>query len=334
MASLADIAKAAGVSVKTASGALNGSAARMTDETRQRIVGIAREMGYVVDMAARGTRRGELPVVGLVADGLITSPFATEIMRVFDNALKGNGLSVLVTNLRRSSEIAKEVTGLLQFRPRAIVYASMFHKLVEFPPEVEASISLTVNCQAISGRVPAIVPAEADAALTVTEVLIAAGRRRIAVLGLPGLHAGHLREKGFREALRRHGLAVEPGFIRPAVESRIYHDRARSLVRAHLDEWLAGPLHPDAILCGNDRVALEVYNGLRRLGLSIPDDIAVASFDNQVELAARLDPPLTTMALPHRAMARAAAARVLGQAVPGEEPVSELPFTLVRRASL
>lgn len=57
----------------------------------------------------------------------------------------------------------------------------------------------------------------------------------------------------------------------------------------------------------------EVYAALRRCGATIPDDVAVASFDNQVEIATRLDPPLTTMALPHRAMGRRAAEILLAE---------------------
>jgi len=158
MVSLADVAKVAGVSVKTVSGALNGSAARMSGETRERIITIAAQMGYVVDAAARATRQGRLPIVGLVADGLITSPFATDIMRVFDNSLKARGLSVLVSNLQRATEITAEIHALRQFRPHAIVYASMFHKIITIPQEAEKNINLTVNCHASNSTIPAIVP--------------------------------------------------------------------------------------------------------------------------------------------------------------------------------
>jgi len=334
MVSLADVAKIAGVSVKTASGALNGSAARMSPKTRERIIAIAGEMGYVVDAAARGTRQGKLPIVGLVADGLITSPFATDIMRVLDNALKARGLSVLVSNLRRTTEIADEVFNLRQFRPHAIIYASMFHKIINMPPEAAKNVKLTVNCRVGSGDIPAIVPDDEAAGFTITEALIAAGRRRIAFINLPNLHAGHLRERGFRHAHCRHKLAMREDFIRPAVEGKIYHDRARSLVDVHLGQWFTAESCPDAILCGNDRIALEVYNALRRLSLGIPTDIAVASFDNQVDLARRLDPPLTTMALPHRAMAHAAVDYIFNDAGARHEAVIRLPFTLIRRHSL
>jgi DNA-binding LacI/PurR family transcriptional regulator len=78
---------------------------------------------------------------------------------------------------------------------------------------------------------------------------------------------------------------------------------------------------------------MEVYAALARAGLRIPDDIAVASFDNQVELASRLDPPLTTMALPHRAMGRLAMEILLAEQ-PEPPHLRKLPFHLVERASV
>ena len=72
-ASLQDVAKQAGVSVKTASGALNGSAARMSIETRVRIGSVAAELGYIANLAANSTRKGYMPIVGILADGLIVA---------------------------------------------------------------------------------------------------------------------------------------------------------------------------------------------------------------------------------------------------------------------
>lgn len=332
MTSLADIAREAGVSIKTVSGALHGSA-RMSEETRARIHEIAARLGYVVDIAARGTRQGWLPVVGMVADGLITSPFATEIMRVFDNALKREGTSVLVTNVHDARTLEAEILSLLRFKPRAIAYAAMYHKVVALPAMSAGRVAITINCRAEDGGVPAFVPAERQAALDITRLMLAGGRRRPIFLNLPGLLAGTLRADGFRAALAEAGGDPAGGDIRMATAGGRYHDAARSLVTQHLRDAFSGPAKPDAVLCGNDRVALEAYNALRRLGVGIGDDVAVGSFDNQVDIAARLDPPLTTMALPHQAMARAAAAIVLGQTKP-EAPVTEFPFRLVRRASL
>ncbi|WP_427024908.1 LacI family DNA-binding transcriptional regulator [Aureimonas ureilytica] len=331
--SLQDIATRAGVSVKTVSGALHNQSIRMSDDTRQRIKAIAEELGYVPNLVARGMRQGTLPIVGMVAEGVITQPFATEIVRSFDNVLRLDGLRAIVTNLRGRDDVVAEVAELQRLMPRSIVYASMYHRTVALPASLKGTIALMVNCREASDAVPALVPAERAAGETVTAHLLARGRRRIAFLNLRGLVAGTLRERGFRDAHEAAGLAPNEAWLRFAT-AEAYSDRAPSLVASHVADWFCGAGdRPDAILCGNDRVALETYNALRRAGVSVPADVAVASFDNQVEIAARLDPPLTTMALPHREMGRLAGEMLSGRrALPAT--VEEVPFRLVERASV
>jgi len=207
----------------------------------------------------------------------------------------------------------------------------MYHKTVALPPDVANNVGVMINCREADGRVTSLVPDEEAAAAEVTRHLIAAGRRRIAFINLPGLLAGDLREQGFRSALAQAGLA--PIAVLPAVRRGVYSDRAPSLVLTHVSALVQATDRPDAILCGNDRVAMEVYAALRRVGAAIPDDIAVASFDNQVEIASRLDPPLTTMALPHRAMGRLAAEILLTEELDGPK-LRKLPFQLVERSSV
>ena len=303
----------------------------MSAETRERIRGIARDLGYVPNLAARAMRQGQMPIVGVIADGLITAPFATDIMRSFDNTLRAEGISSVVSSLGGDGDIGRAASELEAFIPRAIAYATMYHKVVEVP--ADASIRVMINCRDSTGRVPSLVPAETEAARALVAFVLAKGRRRLLFLNLPGLLAGILRAEGFRAAHAALGLPVRDDQIRPASAGILYHDRARSLVGEQVTTLMAAPDPPDAIICGNDRVALEAYNALRRCGCRIPDDVAVASFDNQVDIAARLDPPLTTMALPHRAMGRLAAEILLGKRPP-REAVEEVPFRLVERTSV
>ena len=158
--SLAIVAKAAGVSAKTVSGALHGGSAGMSAETRERIHRIARDLGYVPNLAARGMRQGRLPIVGVIADGLITAPFATDIMRSFDNALRVEGLSGVVSSLGAKRDIGLAVDELERFIPRAVAYASMYHRVVEVPDGLP--IRLMINCRDAGGRIPSLVPAERD----------------------------------------------------------------------------------------------------------------------------------------------------------------------------
>ena len=286
--SLSHIAKAAGVSAKTVSGALHGGSAAMSAETRERIRGIARDFGYVPNLAARGMRQGQLPIIGVIADGLITAPFATDILRAFDNTLCAEGISSVVSSLGPHREIGQVTAELERFIPRAIAYASMYHKTIHVP--VGSPLRLMINCRDALERIPSLVPAEALAAETLTSFVLGRGRRRLVFLNLPGLMAGALRAEGFRKAHAAAGLAVKDDRIRPATAGPLYRDRARSLVGQHIADVLAEPDPPDAIICGNDRVAFETYNALRRCGRRIPDDVAVASFDNQVDIACATRP--------------------------------------------
>ncbi|MBX5136526.1 LacI family DNA-binding transcriptional regulator [Rhizobium lentis] len=332
-ASLNDIAARAGVSVKTVSGALHGGSARMSEETRQRIKGIAEELGYVTNFAARSMRQGWMPLVGLVADDLITSPFATEIIRGLDGAVRASDMAVFAMTLGGHRSVGSILDEMRRFRPRAIAYAAMYHKSVDLPREFADTVGVMINCRDANDLVTSLVPDETGAAIEITQYLIEAGRRNIAFINLPGILAGELRELGFRQALDHAGINGAGAVVLPAVGKAVYSDRAPSLVATHVHELMKGPRPPDAILCGNDRVAMEVYAALRRSGATMPDDVAVASFDNQVEIASRLDPPLTTMALPHRAMGRQAAHILLAENRP-PVGVQKLPFQLVERASV
>ncbi|ANK94932.1 LacI family transcriptional regulator protein (plasmid) [Rhizobium sp. N6212] len=305
----------------------------MSEETRRRIKEIAEELGYVTNFAARSMRQGWMPLVGLVADDLITSPFATEIIRGLDGAVRASDMAVFAMTLGGHRSVGSILDEMRRFRPRAIAYAAMYHKSVDLPPEFADTVGVMINCRDANDRVTSLVPDEIGAAIEITSYLLDAGRRNIAFINLSGLLAGELRELGFRQALDHAGIDGAGAVVLPAVSKAIYSDRAHSLVPTHIHDLINSPRRPDAILCGNDRVAMEVYAALRRCGATIPDDVAVASFDNQIEIASRLDPPLTTMALPHRAMGRQAAQILLAD---HRSPagVQKLPFRLVERASV
>ena len=331
--SMRDIAERLGVSVKTVSGALNGNDIRMSANTRSRIQSLAEELGYTPNIVARGMRKGVLPVIGLVAEGLITLHFATEIVRSLDNASRVHGLSVIATTVGATRSARDGIADAQQFLPKAIVYATSYHRIVTLDEEARRAVTLCLNCREASGAVPALVPDERQAGRDIAAHCFAKGRRRIAFLNLPGLLAGQLREAGFRDAHAMEAVSVTEAWILPATRGALYTEHATSLVRPHVEALLATTPRPDTILCGNDRVALEVYGALRANGIRIPEDVAVVSFDNQAEIARRLDPPLTTMALPHREIGRRAAEIIAG-IKPAVEPIQEIPFRLIERASV
>ena len=188
--SLLDIAEKVGVSVKTVSGALHNDAIRMAEPLRERIRALAQEMGYEPNIVARGMRQGVMPVIGLVAEGLITMPFATEIVRSLDNAARGFSLSVVATNVGASRSAETGVAEARRFLPKSIAFATMYNRVVTLAPETRKLVDLTINCREASGTIPAIVPDERQGAQEIVAHCFARGRRRIAFLNLPGILAG------------------------------------------------------------------------------------------------------------------------------------------------
>lgn len=329
--SIRDIANAAGVSIKTASGALSGSdSIRMAPATRARILEVAETMGYRPNLAAQAMRSGVMPIVGVLSDGVITSPFASDIMRGLDNGLRRHSLVTMTATLRGG--VASNLDNLARFQPRAIVYVSSYHRILSFEAADAARIALLINCQAPGSDLPAIVPDEEQAGREIAALLLKSGRRRIGFVTMPGLVASELRLRGVKDAHDAAGIAMDPAHIFPSVGRAHYNDWAKGKVLDGLTALRASRNLPDAMICGNDRIALELYMAAERLGLRIPDDLAVGSFDNQIEIAQRLHPKLTTMALPFRGIGSTAAEIVSG-AAPVPQTITRLPFRLVRRES-
>jgi LacI family transcriptional regulator len=170
------------------------------------------------------------------------------------------------------------------------------------------------------------------------------GHRRIAFIGRehPELSgAATLREQGYREAMARRGLIP----WEPMPRSDFYDDAATAAAVRGLLEGRRVDERPTAILCLSDMMGLVVCRTVRRLGLSVPGAVSVIGFDD-VPMAARCDPPLTTLAQPFPEMGRVAARHLLGAVARGTgrveraaEPVpmpavDELvPTLLVVRAS-
>ena len=329
--SMSDVAALVGVSIKTVSGALTGGDARMSRATRAKILAAADELGYVPNIAARGVRQGWMPILAVVADGLLTSPFATDIMRGLDSGARRHAFSLFAVNIVSAERAEASLPVLRGFRPRHTIYATSYHKVLRLPQRLAEATDAMVNCRDADGRIPSIVPDEDQAGYDIASHLLTTGRRRILFLSLPGLSAMDLRLAGIVRAHRDIGVPFADGQSVDATRARIYNPRVKSRVWEILKDKIAD-MAPDAILCGNDRIALEVYSALNSLGISIPGDMAVASFDNQEDIATRVFPALTTMALPHREMgARASDLLLSGAAIPSK--LMKVPFRLVLRGS-
>lgn len=320
--SMQDVADAAGVSRATVSLVLSDApGARVAGETRDRVHAAARALGYRRNLLASGLRRSRTDTIGLISDRITTSPWGWAKIAGAQDAAWARGRMLLMANTAGDPTHEREaLEGLLDRRVDGLVLGATYHRALAVPP-VPADVPLVLlDAFDPDGAWPAVVPDDERGGYDATTLLIEAGHERIGFVnsGDP-IPAARLRARGHRRALADAGLAVDPTLLVDAEESES-PEGGRDAVERLLD----GTSAPTALFCFNDRIASGAYRALRRRGLRVPEDVSVVGFDNQVDLAAGLDPPLTTIALPHEAMGRWAVDRLLDQidGVPGaDEPV-------------
>ncbi|UVJ39963.1 LacI family DNA-binding transcriptional regulator [Arthrobacter sp. CJ23] len=327
-----DVAAAAGVSQATVSLVLNDAGgARFSEETRQRVHQAAVQLGYRTNAHAKVLRDGVAGMIGFVGDSVATTPFAGKIIEGAQARAWEAGLLLLTVNTAGDRDLeAASLEAMLSYKVAGVVYASMFHRIVDVPPVLGEVPAVVLNSQDRAGRFPSIAPSEELGGYTATRTLIDAGHRRIAFINIgrveDGLPAVVGRLAGYRRALEEAGLPALPALYKTG-------DGHEDGGYRNTLELMAGPTPPTAIFCGNDRTAWGAYQALATLGLGIPGDVSVVGFDNQESLAPHLRPGLTTLELPLLEMGRRAVELILdGAEATGRTELLECP--LIERDSV
>ncbi|MDH6437063.1 LacI family transcriptional regulator [Streptomyces sp. SAI-144] len=330
-----DVARLAGVSHTAVSFVFNGRAeGNLSPATQERIRQAAARLGYRPDPLARGLRRRRTAVIGLVTDEIASSPFAGRLLRgAMDTAWSSDHLILTVDSGGDPAKEDAAVAELLDRRVDGIIYAAMSLRRVRVPEGLHRTHSVLANCLPEDGSLPAVVPAERAGGRTAARLLLGAGHRRLAVIGGLDDIASVERTRGFRDALRAEGVTVPAEWIvRGGGEISAGYAGALRLL-----DGVEPGRRPTGVLCYNDRVAAGVLHAATRLGIDVPADLSVVGYDDQEHMAAFLTPPLTSVALPHRAMGEAAARLLLDAIEAGRTPpatVRRLACPVVSRSSV
>jgi LacI family transcriptional regulator len=329
-ARIADVAEAAGVSTATVSLVLNGRSVRVSDETRERVHQAAAHLGYTPNTVARGLRTQLTRTIGLISDEIATTPFAGRMFAGAQDAARENSHLLIMVNTDNDPAVeADAIAALSAQQVDAVIYAAMWHRVVEVPAGLPAN-SVLLDCRSESGSHPSIVPDEYAGAVLAVQALVDAGHQRIAYVDAAGddLPAAWLRREAWRDVLLSSGLRIDETLHIADEISSAGGRRATATLLA-----LEPQRRPTAVFCFNDRMALGAYIAARHAGLSIPRDLSVVGFDDQPFVAAELDPPLTTVALPHYEMGRWSVEVALGLRTP-ESDVHLMACRLVTRDSV
>lgn len=318
--SIREVAARAGVSAATVSRVFTQPDA-VAVGTRLRVIAVAEEMRYTPHPVARSLARRQTGTIGIVVPD-IANAFSAVITKAVQEEVRlvGSALFVSGSDERADDEerwagaLAPQVDGLLLVSPMMPDDALR---------DLDASVPLVVTDRLVDGIAAAVTDA-AEAVGHAIEHLHALGHRRIVYLAGPaGSYSNEGRLRGYREASARLGM--------DAAELGPFNARFSAGVRA-ADLVLAGGA--TAVLAYNDEVAVGVVNRLYDRGVRVPDDLSVVGVDDTA-LAEMVTPRLTTIRLPARALARAAARRLLtaiGGGTDGCDPLT-LPAELVIRSS-
>ena len=327
-----DVAERAGVSQATVSLVLNNvRGSRVADATRDRVMGAVRDLGYSTNAFARSLRSGESGMIGFISDEVASSPFAGELLKGAQLLAWETGNVILgVDTFGDPGLEAAAVDTMLSYRVRGVVYASMFHRVVDVPEGLAGVPTVVVNAQDRAGRVPSVFPDEELGGYTATRHLVEAGHTRIAMINIQSpdsmLPAGIGRLAGYRRALDEAGIAERPDWVRYG--TGIVEDGL-----ALTTELMSASDRPTAIFCGNDRTAWGAYRALERLGLRTPQDCSIVGFDNHQMVAPYLDPGLTTLELPYEQMATTAV-EILLSGAPDTAGAHPVECSLISRGSV
>ena len=324
-----EVAVAAGVSTTTVSHALNDRG-KVSPGTRERVQRVAQELGYRPNRIASALRNQRTGVLGFVSDEIATTPFAGRIVLGAQEAAAERGQTLMVVNSNGDPEVERrQIEALLAQQVDALLYATMFHRVVTAPAVAGRTPLVLVNATDPTAAVPSVVPDEHAAGRSATRVLLEAGHRRIV----------HLTLTDEREAVDRriggHLAAMADAGLAPRVV-RVPGPGNAEAGRRAMEQALREEPDLTAAFVFNDPMAMGVYQVAYGRGLRIPDALSVISVDNLEIVAAELQPGLTTLELPHAAMGRWAveeAGRLLGGA---EQPVehARMEAPLVRRGSV
>ncbi len=305
------VAHRAGVSQSTVSFVLNGvTDMRIGEETRARVVDAAATLGYRPRCRGRPAAADSLRILGVLFDEVATSPFAAISIEGLREAAWQAG--ALVQIAMSGGDPAYEKAAIGRWKAAGVtdfVYGAILTRVVIPPPQLPTDHTVLLNCYDSHCSFASVVPAERRGGEVATRALIDAGWRRIALIeGETWMDAAAQRRKGYERALVEAGLPVDPVLIRggnflPSGGREATLDLMRS----------SDP--PDAIFCASDPMAIGCYEALKELGLRIGSDVGVIGYDDQ-DIAQHLDPPLSSVLLPHREMGQLCARLLLARKRP------------------
>jgi DNA-binding LacI/PurR family transcriptional regulator len=334
LASIAEVAKRAGVSVASASRVLSSSTYPVSDETREKVVKAAAELNYVPNSLARSLRAQRSNLIAVLV-GSNTDPYFAEIVRGVEDVANESGYLTIICNTDRNPAKELHYLHVLQdYRVAGVIFAGSALNETGHPKQLEQIVQSIVDRGAAvttlaqhTLHVPSIQPDNFGGARQMTARLLALGHRCIAfVTGPANVMTANVRLQGYMAALAEAGLPIDPTLLLPGNYDRGSGEQAIDIL-AHMQP----EQRPTAIFAANDETALGLLSGLAQRGWQVPGEMSVCGFGD-TPMAQVVVPKLTTVHLGLRELGRAGAHKLFAQLHQEQVPLLEvLPATIIER---
>lgn len=307
-ATIFDVAKVAGVSIKTVSRVVNNEP-NVRDSTRERVEDAIAMLKYRPDRSARNLASHRTHLIGLVYDdpAAYELPSSGYIIRLQHGALKAcrTALSELLIHPCdfRKKKVGVQLKSLIEeTRPAGIIVAAPLSNMPKIVRAIEATGTpfVRISPGKTNGKQLSVSTNDREVCAEMTRYLAGLGHKRIAfVTGDPNAAAVANRFLGYQDGLNESGLEYSEQLVAAG-------DNSFGSGEACAEELLRLERPPTAIFAANDDMAAGVLRTANRMGIDVPGQLSVTGFDD-ITLARQVDPALTTIRQPLARMAERAA---------------------------
>ncbi|PLS17341.1 LacI family transcriptional regulator [Bacillus sp. M6-12] len=301
-----DVAEKAGVSKTTVSRILNGNFGHNKAETREKVLQVIKELDYQPNALAKGLKQMKTNTIGIVLSNL-KNPFWIRVLEGVEDVCHRNGYSLMICNSNENAKLEEDhIKGLRQRQvDGTIVNATLKNKNLYGALLEKDYPIVSINRDIFDLPIDMVLMNNISGAKQGVEHLIDQGKRSILLMVYPveGVSPRLHRIDGYKQALERKGIPVYEDDI-------VIVSEGKGKAREKVKEILSGTKHYDAIFSTNNLMTLEILEGIKQIGLRVPNDIALLGYDETV-WSMHIEPPLTTVKQPAYEMGEIAAKRLI-----------------------
>ncbi len=298
MATISDVARRAGVTSATVSNVITGRVV-VSEKTRTRVLKAIEDLGYRPNLVARGLAQGKTFTIALVVP-TISNPFFSEVVEEVEQIADRHNFQLLLSTTYNSMEQGRRHLERMSSRwVDGFIIMGMSADIADVLAVAQRSKPVVLSVWNQDPRAQTLPIVDIDfryAGELATQHLLQLGHRRIAtILEEPVQHS---RFEGYKLSLAAHDIPFVPDYVVRGDSSFESGFRA-------VHTLFSLPEPPTAVFAGNDMMSLGAIEALTGMGYDVPNDVSVVGVDD-ITLARHAHPPLTTIGIPKREMARAA----------------------------